>query len=244
VPFYGRLDLIGLEGYFPLMLPGQAQPPSVAALSAAWHSFTDSAGRHHDYVSEIAAVQRRIGKPVIFTEVGYASALGATVRPAVWTATVSQDEQANAYEALFGVFSQQPWFRGFFYWDMDATGYDPADNKFDPRGKLAEQTLRNWWHGGGGPRPNPQPSGSPGGPLDVVLMHAPSGPHNTGSALFTFSSDRAGVTFSCRVDSADWSPCSSPLRLDGVVGGFHNFAVRAEDGGQRSPPVVHGWTVG
>ncbi len=235
---------IGLEGYFSLATAA-SPPPSVAELVSAWHGFRDSSGKLHDYVSEIATVQHRVGKPVIFTEVGYASSSGTAVRPAIWSATASLVEQQRAYEALFEVFRRQSWFRGFFYWELDPTGYDSLDNKFDPRGKPAEQTLRQWWGGTGQPLPNPQPTGTASGALDTVVMHEPSGPLNAETALFTFYSPIAGATLECRVDTAAWAPCSSPLRLGGLTSGQHAILIRARSGTAiDTTPAFHAWSVG
>ena len=56
-------------------------------------------------------------------------------------------------------------------------------------------------------------------------------PAQTGltTAGFTFSSQRAGSTFTCRVDGAEWAPCTSPVSLSALAEGPHTFTVRGAD---------------
>ncbi|WP_370249600.1 hypothetical protein [Nocardioides sp.] len=39
------------------------------------------------------------------------------------------------------------------------------------------------------------------------------------------------ATFECRIDSADWAPCTSPATLTGISNGLHTFFVRATRNG-------------
>ncbi|MCA1684303.1 MAG: fibronectin type III domain-containing protein, partial [Actinobacteria bacterium] len=64
------------------------------------------------------------------------------------------------------------------------------------------------------------------------------------SRSFTFSSNEAGSTFECRLDSPVFVVCSSPYRYS-VADGAHTFAVRATDAaGNTDPsPAQRTWNV-
>jgi hypothetical protein len=149
VPFWDALDFIGIQGYFPL---ADGEHPSVEALKRGWTP----------WVAAIEAVQRRIGKPVVFTEIGYRSTADAAVRPWEWphermSGRVDTAAQANAYQAFFEVFWDRDWVAGAYFWKWypalpgTAVGR-PYD--FTPQGKPAEEILARWYRGGGAaPRP-------------------------------------------------------------------------------------------
>jgi hypothetical protein len=144
IEFWDALDHVGIDAYMPL---ATSDPnPTVEDLVGAWRQFTDTAGVTHRYVDEIAALHKRTRRPVLFTELGYRSALRAAEKPWEWSRPLpgTQEPQARAYEAAFRVWSRVPWFHGIFWWDWHAGSFDPADSGYSPRGKQAEAVLRAW----------------------------------------------------------------------------------------------------
>jgi hypothetical protein len=136
VSFWQELDFVGIDAYFPL---SDAADPSLGALVEGW------AG----WLGEIEAFAQSVGKPVIFTEIGYPSrdfaardpwAAGDPLRGDVANAAL----QARAYEAAFRAFQGRAWFRGLFWWNWlprsDAGG--SCDQGFTAQGKPAEKVLR------------------------------------------------------------------------------------------------------
>jgi hypothetical protein len=153
----GQLDVIGVNGFYPLadqpgapesalLEGGRAIREKVHALAEAWH------------------------RPVLFTETGYTTRRDPAVRPWEWPDTMSGvqvDEvaQALAYRALLAPLLDEPDFAGFFVWRVYA---DPDDTSqeapwgFSPRGKQAELVVRDafaahwacdpWWSPGWGER--------------------------------------------------------------------------------------------
>ncbi len=107
VPFWDALDFIGIQAYFPLA-HSQGERPNVEALKAAWKP----------YLERVEALQQRVGKPVIFTEVGYRSAADAAVEPWTWRSDAPVDTglQAACYEAMFQTFWERPWLAGVYIW--------------------------------------------------------------------------------------------------------------------------------
>ena len=72
---------------------------------------------------------------------------------------------------------------------------------------------------------------APGEDVTTPETTITSGPATTGSrtATFAFASSEAG-TFECSMDSAAWSPCTSPVTYTGLGDGNHTFQTRATDG--------------
>lgn len=136
VPFWGELDDVGVDAYFEL-----AEEPTtdVDRLVAAWGPVLDEIGTFAD----------GLGKPVIFTEAGYASQVGSTTEPWNWEISEerSDEEQAAGYEALLRAVADRDWFAGVQWWmwdDLADTGEDQTLD-YTPHGKAAEQVLRDEW---------------------------------------------------------------------------------------------------
>ena len=112
VSFWGDVDIIGVDGYFPLT---NQNDPSLAALIAAWTN--NKSG--FNIVAALKNLQSTYNKPLIFSEIGYVSVSGTNQQPyASITGTYDTTEQQNCYEAFFQVFSpQSAWMKGVFWWD-------------------------------------------------------------------------------------------------------------------------------
>ena len=84
-------------------------------------------------------------------------------------------------------------------------------------------------------------------PPETLLDNAPASHMRTNTALFEWdwldTNDVVGSE--CKLDGADWTPCSSPWRLEGLAEGAHHFEIRTVNrDGERDPtPVAVDWTV-
>lgn len=140
VPWWSAVDFIGVQAYFELHAP-PAGPPQRRDLEAAWEPIR----------VQLRAISERFDRKVLFTEVGYKSHEGATLRPWDWelTGSPAPDLQASAYEAAFRTFWNQPWFGGFYWWKWHpAAGLDRARPRdFTPQGKPALDILTQWYGG-------------------------------------------------------------------------------------------------
>ncbi|MET9875597.1 hypothetical protein ABZZ36_13380 [Actinacidiphila glaucinigra] len=137
VPFWGALDLIGVDAYWPL-----ADRPTTDArrLRDAWRPV----------IRELAGYSARHHRRVLFTEAGYVSQRGATTAPYSWTVSrqPGEAEQAAAYEALLAALDEERWWAGVCWWmwdDWPDSGETPARLAYSPHGKPAEEVLRRWW---------------------------------------------------------------------------------------------------
>jgi hypothetical protein len=133
VPFWSRLDAVGVDAYFPLSPKEDATDAELRAGAAA-------------VVQRLEAVSRRAGRPVILTELGYASRRAPWVEP--WnerrTGAPGAVDQARAFEAMLGAAARSKAVQGFFIWKYES---DPAHRDelgFLPKGKPAEEVIKRF----------------------------------------------------------------------------------------------------
>ena len=82
-------------------------------------------------------------------------------------------------------------------------------------------------------------------PPATTITSGPSGLTNDATPTFAFTSNEAGSTFECRVDTAAFSRCTSPHTTAALTEGAHTFAVRATDPGGNvdATPATRSFTV-
>ena len=82
-------------------------------------------------------------------------------------------------------------------------------------------------------------------PPETSIVTGPAGTTSATTAEFAFSSDEVGSTFSCSLDGAAFTSCTSPTTYSALAAGTHNFAVRATDAaGNLDPtPATRSWSV-
>ncbi len=141
VAFWGALDFVGVQAYYPLRVTG-AQ--SAETITAAWPPI----------VARLEALHERTQKPIVFTEVGYKSLKGSLLEPWLWGTEGDRDDrlQRDAYAAMFASVWDKPWFGGVFVWKWHpALGApDAAPERhardFTPQGKPALDVIRAYYH--------------------------------------------------------------------------------------------------
>lgn len=146
VPFWDALDFIGIQAYFPL---SEKNAPSLDELKAGWRP----------HLEAIERVQKRTGKPVLFTEIGYRSTPDAAIHPWEWpdrSPRPGNDDglalQASCYEAFFETLWRKEWFAGAYMWKWYPGGgggrMRGSGGDFTPQGKPAETVLARWYAAG------------------------------------------------------------------------------------------------
>lgn len=132
VPFWDKLDFIGVDGYFPLTAKYN---PTQDELNNAWLSVAQTLKNFSDAK----------GKKIIMTELGYQDRDGTNTTP--WwapTSTEDQQEQAMCYEAAFNALFNRDFIEGIYLWDTHWNTLDYDDFAF--LGKKAEDVVNDWYH--------------------------------------------------------------------------------------------------
>jgi len=137
IEFWNELDYAGVDPYFPLVC---SIKPSVEDLKGPWN----------DWMKNIEAWQKRINKPVIFSEIGYKSAVGSTDEPWQHTSVGDLDLelQSNCYQAILENFWDKPWFYGayWWYWGVHPKMGGVSDKGFTPQNKPAQEIIKEWYN--------------------------------------------------------------------------------------------------
>ncbi len=135
VPFWHKLDYIGIDAYFPISTESN---PSISDLENKWIKWK----------SEIQNLQSSYNLPILFTEFGYRTTNFATQSP--WESTTKEayceDCQSKALQAKFNTFWNEDWFAGGFIWkwfEPNKSIQNEDKKSFSIVGKLAEKTVAN-----------------------------------------------------------------------------------------------------
>ena len=133
-PFWGDLDYIGVDAYFPL---SDEKTPTVEQLRDGWKPWKE----------KIVAVSTKFNRPVLFTEFGYRSMDYTAKKP--WLVDrsekdVNMNAQANAKRAIFEEFWAEDWFAGGYVWKWFINHENAGggnDNRFTPQNKPAQEVI-------------------------------------------------------------------------------------------------------
>jgi hypothetical protein len=143
VGFWDRVDVIGLNAFYPLSTLEEPDPGDMLRNAEA---FADS----------LEILSRVYDKPVIFTEVGFKALTDSYREPWIWPEDLGDVEADDAMQALlfditFAAYWDEDWFGGLFVWKFLA---DPADDTqepafgFSPRMKPAQDVIECWFRHG------------------------------------------------------------------------------------------------
>lgn len=132
IKFWKDLDYAGIDAYFPLTYEPD---PSMEELRKGWEKWKN----------EIGAWQAGINRPVIFTEIGYASTKSAPTAP--WKngmeGNADPEMQAKCYKAFFETVWNSSWLAGVYWWRWSPSTHSGGKNNrhFTPQNKPAEKIL-------------------------------------------------------------------------------------------------------
>jgi hypothetical protein len=153
VQWWDAVDYIGVSAYYRL---SETSDPSLQQLVESWQVHSNM----------LQGLSDRWGKQILLTEIGYSSYNGTTIEP--WRTaedhhTLDLQEQADAYQAMLSVNWHADFVAGVFLWrwspKMDSGGVEDMD--FTPKGKPAEDILRQWWGESPVPTPTQEPYPAP-----------------------------------------------------------------------------------
>jgi NHL repeat len=81
-------------------------------------------------------------------------------------------------------------------------------------------------------------------PPETVISGSPQVGSLVRRAVFSFWAESSGNTFTCSLDGAPFTACSSPTIYDGLADGNHSFNVRATNGNGTDPtPATFNWSI-
>ena len=136
IDWWDAVDVVGVNAYFKL---SEQDSPSAVSLRLGWAP----------YLARMEAVARKAGRPVVLTEAGYPSVVGAARAPWQWPSgkeTVDALLQARAYDALLDACTSRTWCRGVYWWKW----YEKPErisnaHDYDPSGKPATGIIKRWY---------------------------------------------------------------------------------------------------
>ena len=141
VKIWDKLDFIGISAYFPLT---DSPVPSHKELKKKWQPT----------VKALQAFSKKHDKKILFTEFGYLSLNGCAGK--TWILEKEREKHAANPEAqsiaihcLFDAFWEKDWWAGGFIWKWYPEISERRKNfqfkDYSPQGKVAEQTLSDWY---------------------------------------------------------------------------------------------------
>jgi hypothetical protein len=145
VPLWGKMDLVCMTTYHKL---SDSVNPPVEEMIEAWKPIK----------KDILAWQAKVGKPILFTEVGWPSQEGCSIEP--WNyyrqdvaTKVGLNEQANCYRSFIAAWDDEikraDHIAGVLWWELTSYGGGPTCNNYTPKGKPAEKVLKEWFKANG-----------------------------------------------------------------------------------------------
>lgn len=135
VPFWDRMDLVGVHAYFPL---SSSAEPTGAELAASWEAI----------FSRLGELSRRVGDlPIFFAEIGYNRSLTAATEPWSYAMTDSPTVRRLRRQLIEVAIEQaeaEPLVTGMFWWKWipGAVGHDRDFSMKDP--EALEALAARW----------------------------------------------------------------------------------------------------
>lgn len=166
--FWDALDYWGLSIYIPL---SSGNNPNQQEIAQKW------AQAESGYILPMA---KKIGKPVLITEIGFRSIDGAAVNPEDYEvdAPVDLQEQAELYKGTLEFWKDKDYLQGMHLWDwkvgVNAGGSNDKD--YTPQNKPAQEILKSYFKGTSVSKPTvPVPAPQNPEPQDPSTPAPPTG---------------------------------------------------------------------
>jgi hypothetical protein len=133
VTFAEELDFLGVSGYYEL---AKSLDPSRLEILEQWQKHSLALKRWTEQYQ----------KPLIFTEIGYASQNGCASKP--WNYSLSKivdvQEQDLCFEVFCEFWEKSPFLQGIYIYDWWGEG-GLEDTGYTPRGKPAAKRIQQWF---------------------------------------------------------------------------------------------------
>jgi hypothetical protein len=136
VKFYDALDYVGVLAYFPLT---RTPNPSLEQIADGW--------RNH--LANLKTLSARIGKPLLFVEIGYNESARAASDP--WDfpkgGPNAAEIQLRCIEAALRLGASESALAGMFFWKWFPPAPVEAEETFDLRGSSIKKLIARYWAG-------------------------------------------------------------------------------------------------
>jgi len=138
IKWWGDLDIIGMNSYYDLT---GGKTPTLEVLLAGWKPIK----------TKLLAWQSKIGRPILFTEVGWPNQVTCAQYP--WDYYRSEKKpdpaaQANCFEAFFRTWTNEKAVAGFLVWEWrnnPSQAIGPKDTSYVPCGKPALEVIKKYY---------------------------------------------------------------------------------------------------
>lgn len=137
IQWWDAVDYIGVSAYYGLT---DRNDPTLEQLKTTWID--------KGYIALLENLSKKFNKPIILSEIGYASYDGNNKMPAAGpgSAPVDLQEQADCYQAILEVIQDKPWIEGIFWWQWWVGQVGGSnDTSITPYHKPAEEVLRDFY---------------------------------------------------------------------------------------------------
>ena len=152
VSFWSQLNYEGIDNYIPL---SNAQNPSLQTLVNGWLQPATEATNPGAYavignqspIQYFENLAAQSGKPLLFTELGYANDSGAAADPSASGNSPDPTLQAELYQAFFQAWTQSKSSAlvGTYFWEWDPNGstsnVGPNIDSFSPQNSAAQNAV-------------------------------------------------------------------------------------------------------
>jgi Bacterial Ig-like domain (group 3) len=166
-------------------------------------------------------------------------------RPPLTTITTQQPSITSATTATFAFTADEK--QVSFQCQLDTTPYAPCVSPVTYTNPLSEG-KHSFSVRASDPAGNLGPAATVSWTIDVTapkvaITNPPAAITKTTDATFTFTADKAPVSFGCQLDSAAFASCASPKLYSRLSEGKHTFSVRATDAAGNTGNTTYIWTV-
>ena len=156
VSFASQLDSFGIDCYAPI---SDAANPTLAQLVAGWtQAPSDSSSLAvtggQSLIGYFESVAAAVGKPLVFTELGYENATDAASQPSGSSTNVTDPSlQAKLYRAFFEAWQEagNSSLTGVYFWNWDPNAGEVGPGQgvnFSPQGQPAQSLVSDWFGSG------------------------------------------------------------------------------------------------
>lgn len=135
VTFWGDLDFIGIDTYFPINF---SKTPSIKKTMKNWKSIK----------RKLKAISKKENRKILMTEFGYRNVSYAGAMPWVHDhgkSTINNQAQLNLYKAFFETYWDEPWVAGGFSWNWLHTPQKEGNTDFSIENKPAMKVIERWY---------------------------------------------------------------------------------------------------